>query len=152
MLLLLEKLAIGLVALIIIIRLMGKKELAQITTLDFAFAVILADLVANITVDDTYSWWHMIVAMCFWVIMIFILDWFTRNNKKFERLIQGEPQVIILHGKINRQLMKKERMTKSVLETMLRQEGIFDIDEVRVAFLEVDGKLSVLKRGEDIES
>lgn len=66
-------------------------------------------------------------------------------------MIQGKPGLIILDGEMNNKLMKKERMTKAVLESMLRQQGVFDISEVRVAFLELSGKLSVLKRGEDSE-
>lgn len=145
------KLIVGLITLIVIIRLMGNKELAQITPLDTAFIVILGDIVVETAHSTDLNFTHTMFSMIIWGTMIFLLELSTRKSRMMDHLIQGDAKVIIRNGQPDMNLLKRLRITNQELRAMLRSKGVFDVRDVEVAFLEIGGNISVLKRGESNE-
>lgn len=141
------KLSIGLIILVSIIRLMGNKEISQVTPLGMAFIVIISDLVSGISVSRENNIFHLIFAMAFWTVLLFMLEKATRKSNKLARYVHGEAVVIIKDGIVDREVMKRMRITAEELRALLRTKGVFDIEEVEIAYIEVSGELSVKQKG-----
>jgi uncharacterized membrane protein YcaP (DUF421 family) len=126
---------------------MGNKELAQITALDLAFVVILADLVAGVLHTKDLYWYHMLFLCGGWAILIWIVEWLTYEFNTLDRWVVGKPELIVKDGEINWSLMRKMKMTRKELDSMLRQQGVFELEQVDKAIMEVSGKISVKQKG-----
>lgn len=142
------KLAVGFVLLLLIFRLLGRKTLDQVTPIDFVSTVIMADMIVEIAADSQLTYWHLIGVIGSWALLTFAVDYLKYKSPKFKQLTAGEPRPIIQNGAINRDLLKRERITEEELAEMLRAKGIFYPWEVEVAVLEINGTISVKKRSE----
>jgi uncharacterized membrane protein YcaP (DUF421 family) len=144
------KLAISLITIIVLIRLMGKKELKQQTPLDYSLLVILGGVVSILVTGSQYSWIECVVIIIAWGAMIFIMDYLKVSIPGFNKIIQGEPMVIINKGEIIQEVMDRERMTDDELRMSLRESGVFDPTDVEIGVLEINGNISVSKKKEDL--
>ncbi|WP_286230836.1 DUF421 domain-containing protein [Neobacillus mesonae] len=139
------KLIIGLITLVVIVRLIGKKELAQITPLDFVYAVILGGILEESIFDDKVTVGHFIFALAIWALAIFLFERIMQRFEKFRVLIMGEPCLVIRDGELDVKAFEKSKLEPEQLRTLLRQQGIFSLKEVKYAYLETSGNLSVMK-------
>ncbi|WP_071459649.1 DUF421 domain-containing protein [Bacillus massilinigeriensis] len=138
------KLVLGLVSLLFVIRLMGKKELAQVTPFDFVYAIILGGILEEAIFDHKVTIGHLLYTFALWAFLIFIVEYTVQRFDKTRPLIKGEPETLIADGEINLDVLKKEKMEMEQLRSMLRQNGVFSVQEVKYAFLEPSGHLSVM--------
>jgi uncharacterized membrane protein YcaP (DUF421 family) len=74
------------------------------------------------------------------------MNYLSWKFKRLERIIEGKPKVLIRHGKRNLEMMRREHVTLSELKEAMRRQECSNIDDVRIAILENDGKISILKR------
>ncbi|HWO97282.1 MAG TPA: DUF421 domain-containing protein [Bacillus sp. (in: firmicutes)] len=139
------KLILGLAALLIVTRILGKKEMAQITPFDFIYALMLGGILEEGVYDDKVSILHILFALALWAILIYIIEVAVQKVDKLKRPLKGEPSPLIVKGQINLKEMKKNNMEMEQLRSMLREKGIFSLKEVECALLETSGTLSVLK-------
>ncbi|MFC7685904.1 DUF421 domain-containing protein [Ureibacillus sp. GCM10028918] len=136
------KFLVAVVCIVIIIRIIGQKELSQTTPIDLIFIVMLVDIVGGMIHEKDFKFTHIIFIVAVWGLVIWGAEKLTRK-KTFERLIDGKPEIIIKDGTVNSQLMDKENLTMQELNTQLRKKGVFNIHEVRLGILEIDGSISV---------
>jgi len=139
------KLIIGLITLIGVVRLLGKKELAQITPLDFVYAVILGGILEESIFDDKVTIGNLVFALAIWALAIFLFEKIMQRFDKFRVLIMGDPSIVIKDGELDVKAFKKSKLELEQLRTLLRQHGIFSLKEVKYAYLETSGHLSVMK-------
>lgn len=139
------KLTVGLIGVMIVLRLMGKKELAQITPLDFVYALILGGIIEEALYDATIPVYEMIFSLFFWALLIFVLEKFALKNRKFKSLAQGDPVILINDGQLNSEVMEKNNMDVDEVRMLLRLKDVFSLSEVKYAILEESGGLSVMK-------
>jgi len=131
------------------LRIMGLKELSQANALDFLFAVMLGNIAWDLSMSPEFEIWHVAAVNILVGVIYFIFDWFTARSRRAERFVLGEPRILVKDGEINYKLLEKERMTEPELRARLRCLGVFDINIIKIAYLEVSGQISVLKRGEN---
>lgn len=139
------KVLIGLLALLVVIRLLGKKELAQLTPFDFVYILVLGGLVEETIYDDLVTIWDLLYAVALWATLIYIIEMIARKFDWVRPIVKGKPSIIINDGEIDVKQLKKNRLEFEQLRTMLRQQGVFSIEEVKYAILEPSGQLSVLE-------
>lgn len=144
------KLPFGLMFFFITVRLMGKKELAQANALDYAFAVLIASIVWDMSIEG-FEIWQIAVVCAIVGTLIFLLDWITAKNIKVEKAVIGEPILLIKDGNVIEEALEEERLSISELNARLRVLGVFDIKEVAVAYLEVSGQISILKKEDTLK-
>ncbi len=125
---------------------MGNKELQQSTPIEFACVVLLTNISWDLIISGQYSIPHMLLMMSVLVIVIYIIDWLTFKFSLSEKLFFGEPEIIVRNGKMDEDVMKKNRISHKELAAKLRAKSVFDIKEVEVAILEISGDLSVKKK------
>ncbi len=134
---------------IIVYRIMGKKEVGQLGIVDLIVSILIAELAAISIENADDSIFVSIVPIIVLVIIQVLFNYVSLKSDKFRKLIDGNPTVIIKEGKIKFKEMTKIRYSLDDLITQLREQGIKSIEEVDYAILENDGKLSVFQKCSD---
>lgn len=131
------------------IRLFGKNELAQLSVIDLVFILLISNAVQNAMVGTNSSLGGGIVAAT----SLFVVDYLFKNIMyrfpKFNKLIQGEPLLLIYNGKINKKNIVKAKISMDEIMEVIREHGVAAVEQVDLAVLEVDGNISVMSLGAD---
>ena len=135
-------------ALLLGLRLTGKRQVGQLTPYDFLLLLLLANAVQNAMTGPDTSLGGGIVAAGTLFAVNMIVAWFVRRSAGAQKLVEGTPTILIRHGKILTQSLAREGITIDDLLRALREHGVETVEEVRSAILEVDGSVSVLKEDE----
>lgn len=131
--------------LVLAIKFFGKKEIGQLSITDLVFILLISNALQNAMVNgDWNSLWVGIVAALTLFVLNAILKKLVYSNPKWNTLIEGTPVLLIYHGKLNTENIRKEQITRNELEGAIRQSGFENISEVSVAKLETDGNISVV--------
>lgn len=136
------------IALYIIIRVTGNKEISQITLFDFIVAITIGSIAASASIDNTITIPMGIASMIVWAGLTFLLGYITLKSYRARKLLEGEPTILVQNGKIMRDNMKKIRFNLDDLLIQLRNKGIFNMSEVEFAMLEPDGKVSAILKSQ----
>ncbi|MFC7440185.1 DUF421 domain-containing protein [Laceyella putida] len=125
---------------------LGKQTIAQKTYHGFIASITLGTIAGNMAFNIKINSWHFVISLLIMSSIIFLLALIALRNRKARKWISGEPTVVIENGKILEHNMKKLKYTLDSLNHGLREKDIFNIEEVEVAMVEIDGSLSVLKK------
>jgi uncharacterized membrane protein YcaP (DUF421 family) len=137
------------VALIMVIaRMLGKTTVAQMTYHDFVAAISLGAITANLAFNIKEKFWDLTFSLIIFSGVLYILTLVALKSRKARTWVSGKPTVVIENGKILEQNLKKLRVTLDTLNQELREKDIFDIGEVEFAVLELNGRISVLRKPE----
>jgi uncharacterized membrane protein YcaP (DUF421 family) len=126
------------------IRLFGKKELAQLTVIDLVFILLISNAVQNAMVGSNSTLAGGLIAAGTLFAINALLKFLFYRFPKLEKLVQGEPVILIYKGKLNPENMRKVSISKDELDEVIREHGVADATEVDMAILEVDGNISIL--------
>lgn len=130
----------------LVYRIMGKKEVGQLSIVDLIVTILIAELAAISIEDEKTSIFVSIVPILVLVIIQVSLSFTSLKSKKFRRFIDGNPTVIIKDGKVLFSVMTKLRYSLDDLILQLREQQISSIEDVKYAVLENNGKLSVFDK------
>jgi len=133
-------------ALLVALRLFGKREVGQFTLFDLVFILLVANaLQPAITGPDTSlgGGFILIVTLVALNFLVGKLD----NLPRFHRLFTPAPAVVVRDGKYLTDVMRREGVDQEEVEMAIREHGIGDLKEVQLAVLEADGTISVLPTG-----
>ena len=136
----------------VLYRIMGKREIGELSVMDFTVSIFMAELVAISIENYKESILLSIVPIITLSSLELLLSYLSLKNKKIRNIIDGEQSVIIKKGIINFKEMKKQRYNIDDLLTQLRNQSIKSIEEVDYAILESSGKLSIFKKQDDPKS
>ncbi|MBM7571559.1 DUF421 domain-containing protein [Aquibacillus albus] len=136
----------GFFALLIISKVLGKTQISQLTAFDFISALIFGELVGNAIYDDKVGIKQIAFAVFLWGALLYVIEIFTQKFKATRSIFEGRPAIVIHQGKLQREVMKKNKLDINQLLTLLRAKNAFSIKEVEYAVLETDGTVSVLKK------
>ena len=128
---------------IMIYRLMGKREVGQLGIVDLIVSILIAELVAISVEDTTKSILFSVIPILSLVILQMILSYTSLKNAKIRGILDGSPTFIIKSGKINYKEMIKQKYNLDDLLTQLREKGERNIEDIEYAILENNGTLSV---------
>lgn len=133
---------------LIVMRLMGKRELGQMQPFELVIAIMIADL-ASVPMADTgipiTNGIIPILALLLVQLVISIINLKSINGRK---IICGKPSILVYRGKIDEKVMKKEKFTVNELQERLRQNNIFNIGDLEYAILETSGQVTVIQKPE----
>lgn len=133
---------------IFIYRLMGKKEVGQLSIIDLIVSVLIAELVA-IAIEGEKNILMAVIPIIILALTQILISYITLKNEKIRDIIDGKPTVIIKNGKLNFKEMAHLRYSLDDLVTQLRLQGIKSIEKVKYAILENNGNLSVFSDDSD---
>lgn len=130
--------------LIVVFRLAGKRHVAQLSLIDFILILLVSNAVQNAMVGEDTTLGGGIVAALTLVAINVILTKLTVNNKFINKIVEGEPKLLLRDGKVIINVLNKENLTIQELEEAVRKSGHNDLSEVALAILETDGSISVI--------
>ncbi|WP_273832654.1 YetF domain-containing protein [Guptibacillus sedimenti] len=134
---------------IFVFRVMGKREIGQLSILDFVVSIMIAELAVMSIEDPQTPMLNTIVPMVVLVLIQILMAFVSLKSEKVREIVDGKPSVLIDRGKIDETEMRKQRYNFDDLLVQLRENNIASVSDVEFAILEPSGKLSVIKKEED---
>lgn len=142
------KLVIGSLGLFVVIRLIGKKAVAELTPFDLIYLLVLGGMLEGSLFHPEITIPHLLFALVLWGSIMYVIELTIKKTLRVSKALQGEPSILIREGKIDREAMEKNNVDLEQLRAMLRQHGCFTLRDVSYAILEIDGKVSVIRKDE----
>nr|WP_255457382.1 DUF421 domain-containing protein [Sporosarcina sp. JAI121] len=133
------------ILILIILRIMGKREVGELGVIDIVVFVIMAEVAAFALDSPDKKLIQSVVPMLILLVIQVISSYFSLKSKRFRDIVDGEPALIIRNGVILEQEMRKQRYNLDDLFQQLREQQIGSVHEVSFAYLEPSGNLSVFK-------
>ena len=130
---------------IVVFRLMGKREIGELSLMDLVVSLLIAELVAISIENYDESMLLTIIPIVILLVFEIIFGVLSVKSEKFRILVDGKPSLIINKGKINKTEMKKQRYSLDDLMLELRNNNIEDLTQVKFAILENNGRLNIYK-------
>ena len=131
---------------LIIMRLMGKREIGQLQPFELAISIMIADLVTMPMTDVGIPISNGIIPILGLLLMHLIISIINIKSIKEREIICGKPRILIYRGKIDEEALKKERFTINELQERLRGNNIVNIGDVEYAILETSGQVTVIQK------
>ena len=131
---------------LIVMRLMGKREIGQLQPFELAIAIMIADLASIPMTDTGVPISNGIVPILGLLVMHLLISIINLKSMKAREIICGKPRILIYRGKIDEEALKKERFTLNELQERLRDKNIVNIFDVEYAILETSGQISVIEK------
>ena len=133
----------------IMYRIMGKREVGELSIMDFIVSLFIAELAAISIDKHDENIFMSLIPMIILVLLQIGVARVSLKSSKVRTILDGNPSVIINRGKVNFKEMLKQRYNLDDLLVQLRSKSIKSIEEVDYAILETSGKLSVFKKEDD---
>ncbi|MCL6449127.1 MAG: DUF421 domain-containing protein [Armatimonadetes bacterium] len=133
---------------LIVVRLMGKREIGQLSPFDFVVAIIIAELAAIPMESTGIPLWKAILPMVTLAVLEVLLSYLALHSPFLRKILDGEPQVVIKNGQILKKELRKARYNLNDLLAQLREKGIVNVCDVEFGVLETSGKLSVIPKSQ----
>ena len=132
------------VIILIVMRLMGKREIGQLQPFELVVAILIADLASIPMADTGIPIQNGIIPILALLVMDLLISILNMKSIRAREIISGKPTILIYRGKIDEKALRKERFTINELEERLRGNNIASIGDVEYAILETNGSLSVI--------
>lgn len=129
--------------LILALRLSGKRQIGQLSPFDLVLLLILSNAVQNSMNGGDNSLTGGLISALTLIVLNHSVGYLTFKNKKLEELVDGRPEVLIHNGRLFQDILDKEKLTNSELNSALREAGYNSVDQVHFAILETNGKISI---------
>ncbi|MGG4146987.1 DUF421 domain-containing protein [Paenibacillus algorifonticola] len=130
----------------LIMRFMGKREIGKLSVFDLVISVMIAEIAVIVIEDLDRTMWEGIVPMVILMLVQVGMAFVALKNRKLRQLFDGKPSIIMAKGKLNRDVMRKQRYNLDDFMLQLRENQITRISDVEFAILETSGKLSVIPK------
>lgn len=136
------------VLLVIVMRVMGKREIASLSPLDLVVTIMIADAAIIAIEQDELPVWVGVIPVVTIAGAEIGLSWLMLKSMRIRAWVAGKPSVVIAHGKIHEREMRSLRYNLDEMLSQLRQCNIHNVADVEFAILEPTGKLSVIPKAE----
>jgi uncharacterized membrane protein YcaP (DUF421 family) len=138
------KVIVGFVTLFFIIIITGRTSISQLTPFHLVFVLVLGDFLGNTIYEDKVRTFHFLYAIGLWTLLMLGIEFMTLKNKSTRSLLLGDPNIIIRDGVMDRKLLKKNKLDVNQVLSILRQNNVFSVREVKYGILETNGQISIL--------
>ena len=136
------------VALLLAFRFMSKRDLTQNTTFDLLIVLLLSNIVQNALIGEDSSILGALAGAGTLLLMSTGLNRWTSKSLKARRLLEGEPILLVHNGRLLDENMSKYAVSRPDLNAGLRGQNMITLEDVRYAFLELDGTISIIRKSE----
>ena len=136
---------LSVVALFVITKIMGHKQVAQLDFFDYVSGITIGSIGAEMATELEKPY-RPLIALCVWGGASLILNLLAHKIPRTRKFINGTPTILMNAGKIYRKNLKKAKLDLSEFMLLCREQGYFDFDEIQLAVFEHNGKLSILPK------
>ncbi len=131
---------------LIVMRLMGKREIGQLQPFELAISIMIADLASIPMTEVGIPISNGILPILGLLVMHLIISVINLKSNTARKIICGKPNILIFRGKINEKALKKERFTINELQERLRGNNVINLGDVEYAILETSGQVTVIQK------
>lgn len=139
---------VAFVTLFVMLRLLGKRQLAELNFYDYVSGLTLGNVTADMITNQDSIVIYNVGTIIFWAIIAYGLSMLTNKNYTWKKILEGKPRVVVHQGKLQTETFLKQNFSIFDILEGLRAQGVFDITDVDTAVLEADGTISVLKKAD----
>lgn len=132
-------------ALIVFLRVSGKRTLAKLNAFDLVVTVALGSTFSAVLTSKDLALADGVLALALLIALQYGVAWLTIRASWFERLVKSSPSTVFAEGRFVDDAMRRERLARDEVLAAVRSAGVHDLDRVHLVVLETDGSLSVLK-------
>lgn len=134
------------VVLLVMARILGKKQLSQLTFINYVTGITIGSIAANIISIANKPFTDEFIGLIWWCLLTVLVGVINLKSGNARRLLDGQPTILVKKGFIDKKAMQKSHINMDDLSMLLREQSVFSILDVDYAILEPDGQLSVLKK------
>ena len=134
------------IVVLLIMRLMGKREIGQLQPFELVISIIIADLAAIPISNSGIPIINGIIPILGLLVMDLLISVGNMKSFKVRELICGKPSILIYRGKIDEKVLRKERFTINELQERLRENNIMNLGDVEYAILETSGQINIIQK------
>ena len=139
---------VSLVTLFLVTKLMGKKQISELSLFDYVMGISIGNFAAEITINMESQFVNGLVSIILFGVVSFVISKIAIKNMTLRRIFMGVPTILIEHGKLLENGLLKAKIDVNDLLEECRVNGYFDISEIEYAIMEANGKISILPNGE----
>lgn len=143
------KLIFGLIGLLLVVRLLGKKSLSDITPFDLVYTLVLGGILEESIYDPKINIGHLLVGIILWGSLIYFIEKVVQKNEKINRWLKGEPSVLIKDGVLNLKEINRNKIEMEQLRQLARQSQCFSLQNAKHIVLENAGQISLAVQSEE---
>ncbi len=134
-------------ALVVCLRVSGKRTLAQLNVFDFIVTVALGSTLATVFLSTDVSWAEGFTAFALLAGLQMLVAWVSTRWPRARGVFTSQPALLLADGEIRHEALHRNRLTESELRQAVRMQGTGDLSQVQAVVLETNGKLSVITSG-----
>ncbi len=142
--------ALAYVALLVMLRVSGKRTLSQLNAFDFVVTVALGSTLATILLSQDTTLLQGVVAFIVLIGMQFLITWSSLRSRTVARLVKSEPSLLVIRGQMLTTTMHRERLLPAEVQAALREHGLARAEDADLVVLETDGTISVVPSIDDV--
>jgi uncharacterized membrane protein YcaP (DUF421 family) len=136
----------SLITIFILTKLMGYRQMAQMSMFDYVNGITIGSIAAEMSTSLDENFTQPLIAMIVYAAAAILLSWSSSKSIKARRVIEGTPLILMNHGEIYRNNLKKAKIDVSEFLVQCRMNGYFDVSKLETAILEGNGKISFLPK------
>ncbi|WP_027094432.1 DUF421 domain-containing protein [Cohnella thermotolerans] len=140
---------LGFAFLLLLTRLLGKKQLGQITFFTYITGIALGNIAGELVVERDVSVLAGLTGLTVWAMLTMAVEQVSLKSPRARVLLDGEPSIVIKNGRLVERAIRSSKLNMDDLTMLLRDKNVFSIREVDYAIFEPNGKLSVLKKQDE---
>lgn len=134
--------------LFILTRLMGKKQLSQLTFFDYVVGISFGSIAASFAVDPSIDYTRGVTGLVVYALFPIVMSLISLKSCRSRRVLDGRPTILVQNGRLMEESLKRTRLTVNDVLEECRIKNAFDLKEVEFAVLETDGRVSVLLKSQ----
>lgn len=135
------------VAVFIVAKLLGKKQIAQLSFTDYVIGISIGSIAAEWSTDVEQPWYYYVIAIFVYFAISYLITILERTTRPLKKFLRGKPIIIINNGKIDYKNLKKSKLDVNDVIGLCREKGFFNLTDVAYAIFETNGNMSVLPIG-----
>jgi uncharacterized membrane protein YcaP (DUF421 family) len=132
------------VALLVLVRLSGKRSVGQFTPFDMVLLILLGTAVQNSLIGKDISLLGGLLLAVTLIALNYAVGWLAARSRRFDKLVEGKPVQIIANGKLDKDALVREGVTEGDVMEALRHNGLDDLADVRSGWIEQDGDITIV--------
>jgi uncharacterized membrane protein YcaP (DUF421 family) len=129
-----------------LLRITGKRQVGQLSPFDLVLLLVLSNAVQNAMNGGDNSVTGGIILACTLIGLNWLVGWLTFRSKRLEAIVEGRPIILVHNGHIDHRAMREAQMTMHELNAALRADGCVGAEEVMIAVLENNGKITAVPK------
>lgn len=141
--------SLSIFVLFILTKLMGNKEMTQLSMFDYAVSITIGSIAAEMATALETNFLQPLIAMAVYAVITIIISYISNKSLVARRIINGKSVILLNNGKLYRENFKKAKLDMSEFLTLCRNQGYFNIANIETVILESNGKLSILPKAQD---